>query len=153
MNNRALTLPLVVLAGALLALAVVPLIGWWSAVAVPVGYFDAFRSLGSLELGHLLWSFAVVGLLGAGIVVFGVSLAALELARASRVVVLATLLAGFYLGAHALMPALQPAGGPALPGMLALRPWWGYGIELAVLTSVLAAGWLYGRRQPPTDPA
>lgn len=146
MKTRTLTLPFVAIAGALLALAASPLVGWWSAVAVPAGFFEAFRALGSLELGHLAWSFAVVGLLGAGIVVFGGSLAALGLARTSRAAVIVTLLAGFYLGAHALLPTLLEGGGWASGSMLAIRPWWGYGIELAVLASAVAAALLHRRR-------
>lgn len=150
MNAKLPVLALVAVAGVLLAAAVVPLIGWWSAMTVPAGYFDAFRALGSLALGHLVWSYTVVGLLGAGLVVLLGSLATLALARAPRAAVIAMLLVGFYLGAHALLPALQGQPGLAL---LAARPWWGYGIELAVLTSALAAGWLHGRRQRPVEPA
>lgn len=150
MNARLAELALVALAGALLAAAAAPLIGWWSAVAVPAGYFEAFRTLGSIELGHLAWSYAAVGLPGAGIVVFAGSLAALTLATAPRAPVIVALLTGYLLGAHALVPALHGLPGPEL---LASRPWWAWGIELAVLTSALAAGWLYGRRHRPVDPA
>lgn len=92
----------------------------------------------------------MVGFLGAGIVVLLGSLATLALARAPRAAVIAMLLVGFYLGAHALLPALQGQPGLAL---LAARPGWGYGIELAVLTSALAAGWLYGRLRRPVETA
>ena len=144
MNRKLITFVLIALAGAALAFAVVPLLGRTMAIASPAGYDDLFRSIGSIELANLVWNFAVVGLLGAGIAVFLACLVTLRVAPTSRFATIATFVAGFFLGGHVLVPAYYGQT-EHITAMLFGRGWWGYGIELSVLCSAAAAAFVHSR--------
>lgn len=144
MNRKFLTLALIAIAGVAVAFAVVPLLGRTMAIASPDGYEDFFRSIGSVELANLVWSFAVVGLLGAGIAVFLACLVALRVSPTARLATIATFVAGFFVGGHVLVPVYYGQAAH-ITAVLFGRGWWGYGIELSVLFSAAAAAFVHAR--------
>ncbi len=144
MNRNLLTLILVGIAGAALAFAVAPLLGRTMAIASPAGYSDWFRSVDSVEAANLVWSFAVVGLLGAGIAVFLASLVAFQLATTSRAATLVTFVTGFFVGGHVLVPIYYGQDGHITSAFFQ-RGWWAYGLELSVVCSAVAAAFAHPR--------
>ncbi|NJN05507.1 MAG: hypothetical protein HC814_02675 [Rhodobacteraceae bacterium] len=144
MNRKVITFVLIAFAGVALAFAVVPLLGRTTAIASPASYNDVFRAIGSIELANLVWNFAVVGLLGAGIAVFLACLLALWVARTSRFATIATFVAGFFVGGHVLTP-IYFGQAEYITAVLFGRSWWGYGIELSVLCSAAAAALVHLR--------
>ncbi len=140
---------LVACAGVVVSFAVVPLIARTAAIVDSVGFLTWFAAIASPELASLLWSFAVVGLLGAGIAVFLACLVVLRVAGTSRVLTLVVFIAGFFIGLNVLV-FYDHDQTDLISSVLLNRPWWGYGVELSVVFSVAAAAlvhsWLASRR-------
>jgi len=143
MTRKIMTLTCVALAGALLAFATIPSVGWAAAIATPAGFLESFRAAGAPELALLLWSFAVDGLLGIGLAFLVVALVALRFTDNSSVTTLVFLLCGFLMGSYFLVP--HYFGGSSFTTTLLGRRWWGYGVELALVVSALAAAFLHSQ--------
>jgi len=144
MTRKIMTLTCVAFAGALLAFATIPSVGWAAAIATPAGFLEWFRAAGTLELAVLLWSFAVDGLLGIGLAFLVVALVALRFSDNSRVTTLVFLLFGFLLGSYFLVPHYFGDSSFIATALLGRR-WWGYGVELALVVSALAAAFLHSQ--------
>ena len=131
-NLTALLVVFVALAGFALSFAVVPLVGWSSAIAYPVGWSDWFRSFASVHLWVFLWDFAVVGSLGAGIAIFLAVIGILFVARTKHVATVPIFLVVFFVCIHVLQPIFQGQAHLVMPIVFG-RNWSGYGIELSIV--------------------
>lgn len=148
-QRKTLTLAFIALAGSLLAFATLPLTGRAAAIAWPAAFAGWVRASGAPELGLLLWSVAVVGLLGVGIAFGLVGLAVLKFSASSRALTLALLLIGFLAGRHVPVPA-SFGHYEFFSSAVLERAWWDYGMEIALVLSAAAAAHLhshFGRRQ------
>ena len=132
----------VALAGAALSFAVIPLVGWSSAIAMPIAYIDWFRSAGSVGLGSFVWEFFVVGLLGAGIAVSLATVVTLFAARSHRAATVCLFLLGFFVGVH-LLHHLYFGQTEFIGASLFGRGWLGYGIELSVIFGAAMAALIH----------
>lgn len=113
-------------------------LGVTSVFAAPQAYVSLFKVTGARQVGFALWDLAVVGGIGLGIPAFVASLAALRLSRPTLlnavVFIVATLLF-----ADVLLPWLQHGNWSRVVSTFAVRSWWRYGIELAMVLGTLAA--------------
>ena len=144
MNRKIVTFASLTLAGLLLAFAVVPLVGRAAAIAWPAAYAAWVGASDVPELWLLLWSIAVDGLLGFGVAFALVGLVALKFSGTSRGMTLSVLALGFLAGAYLLVPAYFGQF-TLVTSSLVGRSWWGYGFEIALVLSTVAAAFLHSQ--------
>jgi hypothetical protein len=129
--------------GAAVALIATFTHGYTAAIAAPIELFDWFKSRDSVELGVLLWDFTVVSGLGIGLLSFFALLAAFRFFAKPMAGPAFFFLIGALLITHVVMPLAYDT-----PLSLAFsRSWWGYGLELSLISSVvfslLLARWIW----------
>ena len=130
--------------GAVAGIALVYSLGFTAAIAAPAGLFDRFRATGALDPGLALWHFVVVHGLGVGLPAFLVSFLAFRTAISPGLETALLFACGVLLVIHVVYPLAY-----GYPSAFLSRPWWGYGLELALVAAVSCA-WLLARRSPGT---
>ena len=127
-------------AGFIVAIASVQILGIVAAVAIPSGFYAWFRELGSLEAGifisELVLIFSTVGVLSFAVlsVVYRCGFPASRLSFFSFLI-------GVFLTVYIVIPMFY--GYPMSARFV--RHWWGYGFEISIVIASIAA-YLFARR-------
>jgi hypothetical protein len=128
------------IAGFIVAIASVQLLGIVAAIAIPKGFHDWFRDLGSIEAGifvsELVLLLSTVGLLSFAVL----SVVYRFMFPASRLSFFSFLI-GVFLTAYIAIPTFYdiPLSAPFV------RRWWGYSFEISIVIASVAA-YLFARR-------
>ena len=134
-TSRATAIAAAAVAGVMVGLAAVPLLGYALAVVLPQSFIGPFRGAGALGLGLFLWDLIIYFVPGPGFLALGALLLLFRYTRQSRVLVVASFMASVLVAMYVLVPALYgQALGPALN-----RPWYGYSFEVMLLVAALLA--------------
>lgn len=134
--------------GTAVAFVAIFILGYTSAIAAPTELLDWFKSKNAPELGSFLWDFTVVFGLAIGLPVFLALLISFRFFAKPRLGFVLSFLVGALLITYIVVPLAYDT-----PLSMALsRPWWGYGLELSLISSavfaLLITRWIWPNNAP-----